>query len=120
MIDLRTYQFPKITNIDLAFSTQRADPILLAEARERGFYNGHTPYNDLFSTLFFSGGTVYFKKDLPKEFIDVAVPYLKAFMGSFEPKYEEKEAICAMLLSELVEVPNAPQLRVIEGDPDVA
>lgn len=107
MIDIKAYPFPKITNLDLAFSTQRTDPKLLAEARERGFYNGHTPYNSLFSELFFSGGKLHFKKDLPEEFKSAALPYLKAFMGSFEPKHEEKEAICAMLLSELVEAPNA-------------
>jgi len=29
---------------------------------------------------------------------------LKALMESFEPKHEEKEAICAMLMSELIEL----------------
>ena len=80
------------------------DKKLLAEAKDRGFYRGYTPHNKLFSTLFFKGGKLHFKQDLNSEFKSKALPYLKAFMGSFAPKHEEKEAICAMLLSELVEV----------------
>lgn len=103
-MDLKTFKFPTVTGLDIAFSTQRTIPDLLAEAKERGFYNGHTPYNNLFSELFFAGGKLNFKKDLPEEFRRAAMLYMKSFMGSFEPKHEEKEAICAMLLSELVEV----------------
>jgi hypothetical protein len=102
-MNLREHKFPEVSRIDMAFSTFRTDPALLAEAKARGFYNGHTPYNRMFSTLFFKGGKLNYKKDVPEEFLNAAVPYLKAFMGSFEPKHEEKEAICALLLSELVE-----------------
>jgi len=35
---------------------------LLAEAKSRGFYSGNTPYNDLFSKLFFNGGTIRYKE----------------------------------------------------------
>lgn len=101
-LNLRKFAFPKVSGLDMAFSTFRTDPDLLAEAKRRGFYNGHTPYNALFSKLFFEGGKVDFKKDVPDEFKNAAWPYVRAFMGSFEPKHEEKEAISAMLLSELV------------------
>ena len=103
-MDLKQFSFPKLSQIDIAFSTLKTDPDLLKEACDRGFYNGHTPHNELFSKLFFSGGELNFKKDLPEDFKNSATLYLKAFMMSFEPKHEEKEAICAMLLSELVEV----------------
>jgi len=83
---------------------QITDKKLLAEAEAKGFYNGHTPYNDLFSSLFFGGGKLNFKPDLDEGFKSKAVPYLKSFMQSFEPKHEEKEAISALLLSELVEL----------------
>ena len=96
-MNLHTYDFAEP---DFALPT---DKKLLAEAKERGFYDSNTPYNDLFSKLFFSGGKLNFKKDLDEAFKSKAVPYLKAFMGSFEPRHEEKEAISAMLLSELVE-----------------
>lgn len=89
--------------VSIAFSTLRTDTTLLEEAKERGFYNGNTPYNKLFSTIFFIGGQVKFKSGLEKSFVDKAWPYTIALMSSWEPKHEEKEAICAMLLSELVE-----------------
>lgn len=103
-LDLRSFAFPPVSAIDAAFSTFGTDPALLAEAKKRGFYNGHTPYNRLFSTLFFEGGKADFKSDAPEEFVKRAWPYCRALMGSFAPSHEDKEAICAMLLSELVSV----------------
>lgn len=97
-----TLQIPTMTDLEIAFSTVSTDPEMLAEAKARGFYNGHTPYNKLFSTLFFKGGKLNFKSDLDPAFKEKATRYLRAFMASFEPAHEEKEAICAMLLSELV------------------
>lgn len=102
-MNLQEFKFPKIDGIDLMFSTQRTIPELLVEATARKFYKGDTPYNRLFSKLFFNGGKVEFKKDLPGDFKINAWSYCRAFMGSFEPKHEEKEAICAMLMSELLE-----------------
>ncbi len=88
----------------MAFSTVKTDKKLLIEAKARGYYNGSTPYNRLFNTLFFTGGTLNFKPDLPEDFKRSAMRYLKSFMQSYEPKHEEKEAISALLLSELVEL----------------
>lgn len=102
-MDLKQYDFPKITEVDLAFSTTKTDPKLLKEATERGYYNGNTPYNTLFSNLFFNGGKVIFKKGVDAEFKKKAWPYTRSLMSSFEPKHEEKEAVCAMLMSELLE-----------------
>jgi hypothetical protein len=78
---------------------------LLTEAKKRGFYCGDTKYNTLFSELFFGGGTLDFKEDLDGEFKDKSLTYLKMFMQSYSPKHEEKEAISAMILSELVNEP---------------
>lgn len=103
-MNIKDFKFPTLTALDLAFSTLSADPQLLAEAKKRGFYNGQTPYNKLFSELFYSGGKLNFKKDLDLDFAELAVPYLKSFMGSFAPKHEEKDAISALLLSELVDI----------------
>ena len=102
-MDLKNFNFPEISGLDMAFSTLRTDKKLLAEAKERGFYNGNTPYNDLFSKLFFTGGKVIFKKKVDKDFRKKAWVYCRSLMGSYEPKHEEKEAICAMLMSELIE-----------------
>ena len=102
-MDLISYKFPEVSGMDVIIPTIKTDNNLLEEASKRGFYDGRTPYNDLFSDLFFNGGKLQFKKDLDKDFKAKALPYLKAFMASFEPPHEEKEAICALLLSELAE-----------------
>lgn len=102
-MNLKTFNFQKVTGLDMMFPTIKTDKELLAEAKEKGFYNGNTPYNKLFSNLFFLGGKVKFKKNLDEDFKNRAWPYCRAFMGSYEPKHEEKEAICALLMSELLE-----------------
>ena len=100
-MDLTKHQFPEVNG--LAFSTFKTDKALLAEAKERGFYDGNTHYNKLFSKLFFGGGKVKFKEGVDEEFRSKAWKYCRSFMSSFEPKHEEKEAICALLMSELLE-----------------
>ncbi len=103
-MELKDFKFPKLTNADIAFSTLDTDHELLKEAKERGFYdNDNGEYNKLFSTLFFNGGKVKFKENVDETLIESAWPYVRAFMSSFSPKHEEKAAICAMLLSEIVE-----------------
>ena len=106
-MNITAYKFPKLTKADIAFSTVRTDPVLLEEAKRRGFYNGHTPFNELFSDLFYKGGQLNFKNDLDPEFKNTAATYLRALMMSFEPSHEDKEAVSAMLLSELCNV-NVP------------
>ena len=96
-MDIKKFNFPKP---NLCLPTEKK---LLDEATSRGFLNGHTKYNELFSDLFLNGGKVKFKKEVDEDFKAQAWPYLRSFMGSFEPKHEHKEAICALLLSELVD-----------------
>lgn len=102
-MDLKEFKFPQVSGVDMAFPTFGTIPELLKEAKERGFYNGSTPYNALFSGLFFNGGKIKFKENLDEDFKKRAWSYCRSFMGSWEPKHEEKEAICAMLMSELLE-----------------
>lgn len=101
-MDLTKFNFPKVSTVDMVFPTLPTNKELLLEAKNRGYYNGNTPYNKLFSTLFFSGGKVKFKTNVDQEFSNNAWNYVRCFMGSWEPKHEEKEAICAMILSEIV------------------
>ena len=101
-MDLKKFKFPEVRGVDVAFSTFDTIPELLEEAKERGFDGGYTEYNDLFSKLFFEGGKIEFKPDVDEEFKAKAWPYCRALMGSFAPKHEHKEAVCAMLMSELL------------------
>lgn len=102
-MDLTKFNFPKPSNTDVIFPVYGAIPELLEEAKARDFYNGNTPYNKLFSNLFFGGGTVRFKKDVDQTFSNDAWRYCRVFMRSFAPKHEEKEAICALIMSEILE-----------------
>lgn len=97
-MDILNYNFPELNDMDIAFGNVETDPKLLKEAKARGFYQGNTKYNKLFSNLFFNGG----KLDLKENVNIKIVRYLKAFMGSFNPKHEEKEAISALILSEII------------------
>ena len=99
---LKDYDFPQVNKLDVAFSTFNTIPELLEEAKKRGFLHGDTPYNKLFSKLFFMGGKVEFKRRVDRELQEKAWPYCCALMGSFEPKHEHKEAVCAMIMSELL------------------
>ena len=98
-MDLKTFDFPSLNDTQ---AVRKAAAELLEEAKERGFYNGNTAHNDLFNTLFFSGGDIEFRKDLTEEFKDKAWPFCRGFMSSFDPKHEHKEAVCAMLMSEIL------------------
>jgi hypothetical protein len=98
-MDLTQYNFPVNKN---PFWQPNTPHDLLEEAKERGFLYGRTPYNDLFSEIFFSGGQLNFKPDLPEDFKNKCFTYMRCLMKSFAPKHEHKEAVCAMLLSELV------------------
>lgn len=102
-MNLQDFKFKEVSQLDMTFSTLQPDKALLEEAKARGFYNGKTAYNKLFSTIFFLGGKVVFKNDVPEKFVSRAWPYCKCLMKSFQPKHEEKEAICAMIMSEILE-----------------
>lgn len=104
-MDLKEFSFPVPTPVDMAFPTFDTIPELLDEAKERGFLDGDKPANDLFSKLFFNGGSVNFKQDIDEEYKKRVWHYLRCFMGSFSPKHEHKEAVCAMLMDEILIMP---------------
>ena len=103
-MDLVKYHWPVLTDAQVAFSTLDTDPKLLEEAQRWGFNKSSNPYNDLASNLFFKGGKLNFKEGLDPVFKERATRYLRAYMGSFAPRHEHKEAVCALILSELVEL----------------
>lgn len=104
-MDLRNFKFPEPTNGDYAFSTYGTIPELLQEAEERGFDLEHNPYNQYFSDLFFVGGKVSLRTDIDINYRDRVWVYCKCLMRSWEPKHEHKTAVCAMLMAEVLELP---------------
>lgn len=103
-MNLQKYNWPKLKDADIAFSVLDTDSKLLEEAKRLGFNKSSNPYNKLFNQLFFKGGDLDYKEGLPESFKYHATRYLKAYMTSFMPRHEHKEAICALILSELVDL----------------
>ena len=102
-MNILKYTYPKVSGANLAFPIFDAPEPLLKEAKNRGFYYGNTKSNDLFSRWFFSGlkaGEVKVREELDKKEVDNALLFAMSLMGSFKPKHEEKEAVCALIFSE--------------------
>lgn len=95
------HQFPVFDGVAAAFGAQGLD----YPSRENipaQFYNGNTPYNRAFSTLFFQGGSLdqfglSFKAGIDHT---QAMTAIRALMCSWAPKHEIKEATVAWALSE--------------------
>ena len=105
MINLKEYNYPGMSAADAVFPTVNTDKVLLKEAKERGFDSMSNPWNNYFSDLFFTGGEIEFQEGLDKEVKTKMWRYCRALMGSFAPKHEDKTAVCAMLMSELLVLP---------------
>ena len=58
-----------------------------------GLENEDEKYNDLASKLFFNGGKIPINKNLPEEYIKNGIRMLKAIIGSYEPKHEDKMTV---------------------------
>lgn len=96
------HNYPPATMLDKAFPTFDTPRPLIEMAKERGFYNGNTPGNKLFGEWFYSGlkAAPQFKEGINQEKAQKAMNWAVCFMGSFAPKHEEKEAICAMIFND--------------------
>jgi hypothetical protein len=99
-LDITKYEFPEVSDFEMVFSRTNVTPELLAEAKERGFYNGNTKWNRLFHKMFHGKrgdvGVCIEKTRANKK----ALRYCHALMLSFASKHEEKEAVCALIMSE--------------------
>jgi len=101
-LSLASYPFPELSEMEILFSTIDTDPVLLEEARRRGFYRRKTEAGRLFRQVLDYGGKMVYKPDTDRAYLDRAVPYLLALMRSITPRHEDKEAVCSMLIDELV------------------
>lgn len=95
-MDLSKYKFPDVTEADLAFPTLHAPPELIEEANSRNIKKGR----EKFSELFFNGGEIVLQEDVKGTWKEDAFKFARALMGSWEPKHQDKEAVCAMLFEE--------------------
>jgi hypothetical protein len=95
-MDLSTYKFPEVTQVDLAFSTFDTPKELVDEAIARNPKKGMEKFSD----LFFNGGEVEFKEDVKGTWKENAFMYARSLMGSFTPKHESKELVVGMIFEE--------------------
>ncbi len=115
-MEVLDYQFPKVAKLEFAFSTFDTPPVLLKEAKEKGFYNADTPANKMFNKWFFVGleTTPEFKKGVDEEKAQKAMNWAVCYMRSFAPKHEQKEAVCALVFDAALDLgaasaPETPQ-----------
>jgi hypothetical protein len=99
-MDLSTYDFPKVTDVDLAFPTFDTKEELLAEARRRNPRKGMDKFDD----LFFNGGKIVYQKDVRGSWKEKAFLYARALMGSFAPKHQDKRLVVGMIFEETLEL----------------
>lgn len=95
-LDLKTFEFPDAE----MYPTTDTNKDLLEEAKERGFLRGSKLGNRLFSAWFYNGIKDVVVKDLDNA--EKAFKYMRTLMGSFTPKHEHKEAVCAMIIDEFL------------------
>lgn len=101
MKELKEYPWPELTAADAAFPSMKPDETLIRLSREKPYQKGRKA----FSTLFFKGGKLTFsesRKNLGLEpWEEKALSYALVMRGSFAPKHEDKESVCAMIFEEL-------------------
>jgi hypothetical protein len=95
-MDLSTYKFPEITEVDLVFSTLDTIKELLEEAEKRNPKKGIKKFRE----LFYSGGKIELKKDVKGTWKQDAYIYARALMRSWSPKHEHKELVVGMIFEE--------------------
>lgn len=95
-MDLSTYKFPEVTEVDLSFSTFNTPKELVAEAKKRNPQKGMKK----FSELFFKGGSIKLKPDVKGTWKENAYMYARALMGSWAPKHGHKELVVGMIFEE--------------------
>jgi hypothetical protein len=95
-MDLSTYKFPKVTQVELAFPTFDTTKELVEEAKKRNPIKGMKKFSD----LFYSGGKIELQKDVEGTWKENAYLYARALMGSWTPKHEHKELVVGMIFEE--------------------
>ncbi len=98
-MEFKDFEFPEVEP-DLMVDT---NPELLEMAKAKGFFYGRTKYNQMFSDIYYRNREHQVKLSLGVEFTTRAINYFNALKRSWLPAHEDKEAVCALILSELVE-----------------
>jgi len=90
-------EFPEVNDSDMVFGGYPREWFDSVMKREKPA--DFQKWADLMESLFFSGGSLPVNHSLDKEYVNKGIRILKAIMGSFEPKHEHKEQVCAQILA---------------------
>lgn len=98
MLDLQSYDWPIVTDVDIAFPVYSAPKELVTEAAQRGesISDGRKKFNQ----LFFSGGKIELQPDVKGTWKEKAFLFARALMGSWNARHEEKELVCGLIFQE--------------------
>lgn len=99
-MELSNYDFPEVDKTDVAFPTLNTTSELVNEARSRDLTKGRSKFNE----LFFNGGEVKLKDNVKGTWREDAYRYARYLMGSYAPKHEDKEDVCAMIFQETITI----------------
>jgi hypothetical protein len=91
--------FPEVSQADMIFGAYPHDwfDTILKIKREKE----DQKYCDMMESLFFNGGSIPINKELDKEYVSKGIKILKAVIGLFDPKHEDKEFVCALILKSI-------------------
>lgn len=105
-MNLQTFDFSQHDEYLLGkdgITSMPADDKLLAEAKKRGLYKTLSPHRALHLATANFGGVIKIKAGLPYKWANNALNYLVKLRMSVKCNEEEKQAICALILSEIAE-----------------
>lgn len=76
IMELKDYKFPKVSGLDMAFSTFDTTPELVEEAKSRNPRKGIEKFNE----LFFSGGKIELQDDVKGTWKEDAFLFARSLM----------------------------------------
>ena len=91
--------FPEVSDVDIAFGGY--DKKWFKKTRAIEYKQEDIEYEEIAIKLLLNGGTIPINTNLPKEYVSLGLRVLKAILGSFEPKNEDKEKVCGLILKSL-------------------
>lgn len=108
-MDIAGYSLPELKDYEIVFSTLDVPESLLHEARKRSMDQPTNLFHRLASFQFANreeGLTL--RSDIDEGFGITAVRYIDGLLRSFVPKHEDKIAVVALILSEIIDINSLP------------
>jgi hypothetical protein len=102
-MDLTKFSFPELTVADIMLPTIDYDYRLFEEAKRRGFYKSKSLFNLIFPVMDTMDCKKLYRDNLEIDFIKKGCSYCLAMFSGKAIDYYEKEAVAALIASELLD-----------------